>query len=59
MFKVVVTKYNAGEGIEVTEFNYINEYAVIDDYLMLKDETNQVKTYIKNEQILEFEVYYD
>jgi hypothetical protein len=59
MFKIVVTKYNAGEGIEVTEFNYVNEYAVIDDYLMLKDETNQVQTYIKNEQILEFEVYYE
>lgn len=59
MYKIVVTKYNAGEGIEVTEFNYVNEYEVIDDYLMLKDETNQVKTYIKNEQILEFEVYYE
>lgn len=59
MYKVVVTKYNAGEGIEVTEFNYINEYALVDDYLLLKDETNQVKTYIKNEQILEFEVYYE
>lgn len=59
MYKLVVTKYNAGEGIEVTEFNYINEYALVDDYLLLKDETNQVKTYIKNEQILEFEVYYE
>lgn len=59
MFKVLVTKYNAGEGIEVTEFNYINEYALVDDYLLLKDETNQVKTYIKNEQILEFEVHYE
>lgn len=59
MYKVVVTKYNAGEGIEVTEFNYINEYALVDDYLLLKDETNQVKTYIKNEQILEFEVHYE
>lgn len=47
MYKVVVTKYNAGEGIEVTEFDYINEYALVDDYLLLKDETNQVKTYIK------------
>nr|DAJ02275.1 MAG TPA: hypothetical protein [Caudoviricetes sp.] len=59
MFKVVVTTYNDEEGIQVSEFNYVNEYAVIDDYLMLKDETNQVKTYIKNEQVLEFEVYYE
>lgn len=59
MYKVVVTKYNEKEDIQVTEFNYVNEYAVIDDYLMLTDETNQVRTYIKNEQILEFEVYYD
>lgn len=59
MYKVVVTKYNAGEAIEVTEVNYINEYALVDDYLLLKDETNQVKTYIKNEQILEFEVHYE
>lgn len=59
MYKLVVTKYNAGEGIEVTEFNYINEYALVDDYLLLKDETHQVKIYIKNEQILEFEVYYE
>ncbi len=59
MYKVVVTKYNAGEGIDVTEFNYVNEYAVIDDYLMLKDETNQVKTYIQKDQVLEFEVHYE
>ncbi len=59
MYKVVVTKYNEKEDIQVTEFNYVNAYAVIDDYLMLTDETNQVRTYIKNEQILEFEVYYD
>lgn len=59
MYKIVVTTYNDEEGMQVTEFNYVNEYAVLDDYLMLKDETNQVKTYIKNEQILEFEVYYE
>ncbi|QOI68876.1 hypothetical protein phi9184_ORF057 [Enterococcus phage 9184] len=59
MYKVVVTKRNADESIEVTEFTYINEYALVDDYLLLKDETNQVKTYIKNEQILEFEVHYE
>ena len=59
MYKIVVTKYNAGEDIEVTEFNYVNEYAVIDGYLVLDDETNKVKTHIQNDQILEFEVYYE
>lgn len=32
MYKVVVTKYNTDEGIEVTEFNYINEYALVAKY---------------------------
>lgn len=32
MYKIVVTKYNAGEDIEVTEFNYINEYALVAKY---------------------------
>lgn len=59
MFKLLVTKDNTGERIQVTEFNYINEYALVDDYLLLTDETNQVKTYIKNEHILEFEVHYE
>lgn len=59
MYKVVVTTYNDEEGVQVSEFNYVNEYEVIDDYLMLQDETNQVKTYIKNEQVLEFEVHYE
>lgn len=59
MFKIVVTKYNAGEGIEVTEFNYVDKYWFSNDYLILEDDTNQVKTYIQNEQILEFEVYYE
>lgn len=59
MYKVIVTKYNDEEGVQVTEFNYINEYAVIDDYLVLEDETNKVKTHIQNDQILEFEVHYE
>jgi hypothetical protein len=59
MFKIVVTKYNAGEGIEVTEINYVDKYWFSNDYLILEDNTNQVKTYIQNEQILEFEVYYE
>lgn len=59
MYKVVVTKRNADESIEVTEFTYINEYALVDDYLLLKDETNKVKTYIQKDQVLEFEVHYE
>ena len=59
MYKVVVTKYNEKEDIQVTEFNYVNEYAVIDGYLVLEDETNKVKTHIQNDQILEFEVHYE
>lgn len=59
MFKVLVTKYNAGECIEVTEFNYIDKYYFEDDYLILYDITNKVKTYIQKDQVLEFEVHYE
>ena len=59
MFKLLVTKYNAGEGIEVTEFNYIDKYYFEDDYLILYDNTNKVKTYIQKDQVLEFEVHYE
>nr|DAR45608.1 MAG TPA: hypothetical protein [Caudoviricetes sp.] len=56
MYKVVVTNYNAGEGIQVTEFNYVDRYWFNNDYLILEDDTNQVKTYIQKDQVLEFEV---
>lgn len=59
MFKLLVTKYNAGEGIQVTEINYVDRYWFNDDYLILEDDTNQVKTYIQKEQVLEFEVHYE
>lgn len=59
MFKVLVTKYNAGEGIQVNEYNYIDKYYFEDDYVILYDTTNKVKTYIQKDQVLEFEVYYD
>lgn len=59
MFKVLVTNYNGGEGIQVNEYNYINKYSIRDDYLILEDDTNQVKTYIQKDQVLEFEVYYE
>lgn len=59
MFKVVVKNYHAGEGIELTEFNYIDKYYFEDDYLILYDHTNKVKTYIQKDQVLEFEVHYE
>lgn len=59
MFKLLVTKYNAGEGIQVTEINYVDRYWFNNDYLILEDDTNQVKTYIQKDQVLEFEVHYE
>ena len=59
MFKVLVTNYNGGEGIQVNEYNYVNKYSITDEYLVLYDDTNQVKTYIQKDQVLEFEVYYE
>lgn len=59
MFKLLVTKYNAGEGIQITEINYVDRYWFNNDYLILEDDTNQVKTYIQKEQVLEFEVHYE
>ncbi len=59
MLKVVVTNYNGGEGIEVTEYNYIDKYYFEEGYLILDDDTNEIKTYIQKDQVLEFEVYYE
>lgn len=59
MFKVVVTNYNGGEGIQLTEFNCVSKYEITDDYLILDDDTNEIKTYIQKDQVLEFEVYYE
>lgn len=59
MMKILVTNYNGGEGIQINEYNYITKYSVTDDYLILDDDTNEVKTYIQKDQVLEFEVYYE
>ncbi|BBQ04329.1 hypothetical protein [Enterococcus phage Bp29] len=59
MMKIVVTNYNGGEGIQVMEYNYITKYWFSNDYLILEDNVNQIKTYIQNDQVLEFEVYYE
>lgn len=59
MFKVVVTNYHGGEGIEVIEYNYIDKYYFEEGYLVLEDNTNEIKTYIQKDQVLEFEVHYE
>lgn len=59
MMKILVTNYNGGEGIQINEYNYITKYSVTDDYLILDDDVNEIKTYIKKDQVLEFEVYYE
>lgn len=59
MMKIVVTKYNGGEGIVLDEYNYVSTYEITDDYLILDDDTNEIKTYIQKDQVLEFEVYYE
>ena len=59
MMKILVTKYNGGDGITTTEYNYINNYEITDDYLILDDDNNEIKTYIQKDQVLEFEVYYE
>ena len=59
MMKILVTQYNGGDGITTTEYNYINNYEITDDYLILDDDTNEIKTYIQKDQVLEFEVYYE
>ncbi|UUW40503.1 hypothetical protein [Enterococcus phage vB_Efm_LG62] len=59
MMKILVTNYNGGEGIQINEYNYITKYSVTDDYLILDDDVNEIKTYINKDQVLEFEVYYE
>lgn len=59
MMKIVVTKYNGGEGIVLDEYNYVSKYSITDDYLILDDDTLEIKTYIQKDQVLEFEVHYE
>ena len=58
MMKIVVTKYIGGEEIRVIKYNYISNFSITDDYLILND-VNKIKTYIKKDQVLEFEVHYE
>lgn len=59
MMTIVVTKNNGGLGIALDEYNYVSKYSITDDYLILDDDTNEIKTYIQKDQVLEFEVYYE
>ena len=35
------------------------DYSITDEYLILDDDTNNIKRYIQKDQVLEFEVYYE
>lgn len=56
MFELVVTKYNAGEGIETILYCDVNQYKITDDYLILERRPIGIIVYIQKDQVLEFEV---
>ena len=56
MMTIVVTKYNAGEGITVTEYSDVNQYEITEEYLILEGRAIGSNVYIQKEQVLEFEV---
>jgi hypothetical protein len=56
MYTIIVTKYNGGDGITETEYNYIDKYKITDDFLILEDSKMGVLHYITKDQVLEFEV---
>lgn len=53
---ILVTKYNAGDGITKTEYNHIKKYKITDDFLILEDSKMDVLHYIQKDQVLEFKV---
>lgn len=59
MLNIAVTKNNGGEGIVLATYTNISNYSITDDYLILNDDVNEIKTYIKKDQVLEFEVHYE
>lgn len=59
MLNIAVTKNNSGEGIVLATYTNISNYSITDDYLILNDDVNEIKTYIKKDQVLEFEVHYE
>lgn len=59
MLNVAVTKNNGELGILLATYTNISNYSITDDYLILNDDVNKIKTYIKKDQVLEFEVHYE
>ena len=59
MLNVAVTKDNGELGILLATYTNISKYSITDDYLILNDDVNKIKTYIKKDQVLEFEVHYE
>lgn len=58
MLNVAVTKNNGELGILLATYTNISNFSITDDYLILND-VNKIKTYIKKDQVLEFEVHYE
>lgn len=56
MFTILVTNFNTGDGIEVTEYTDVNQYKITEDYLILESRAIGSIVYIQKEQVLEFEV---
>lgn len=59
MLNVAVTKNNGELGILLATYTNISNYSITDDYLILNDDVNKIKTYIKKDLVLEFEVHYE
>lgn len=55
MFELVVTKYNAGEGIDTILYCDVNQYKITEDYLILERRLIGSIVYIQKNQVLEFE----
>ena len=56
MFELLVTNYNAGEGIETILYCDVNKYKITDDYLILEFRAIDSIVYIQKDHILKFEV---
>lgn len=59
MMKIYVTKSNGGEAVTLATYTTISNYSITDEYLILDDDTHNIKRYIQKDQVLEFEVYYE
>lgn len=57
--KILVTKSNGGAAVTLATYTTISNYSITDEYLILDDDTNNIKRYIQKDQVLEFEVYYE